>query len=132
MEAKIVLDTTILIDFLRNTEYAISKIEKLSQDNELFTTDINIFELYYGAYIAKDSLENVASIKGLIDTLTILNTDADSMEIAGKLLAELAKKGNLIEFRDALIAGICLKNSLPIITANKKDFEKTGVKIIEA
>ena len=40
----IVVDTDILIDLLREKEYAVLKIEELEKNQELATTDINAFE----------------------------------------------------------------------------------------
>ena len=132
METKVVLDTTVLIDAGRNTNNNIqSKMQILSQNYELCTTGINVFEFYHGAYLSHKADKNIPIVKGILQTLKILNTDIESMEIAGKIMAELDKKGQKMGFRDVLIAGICLTHACPIITSNKKDFERLGVKIIE-
>lgn len=130
METKIILDTTFLVDFLRNKEETLEKIRRLFSKHELCTTDINIFELYYGAYKSKQASKNIAAVKGLINALTVFNTDEESMELAGKLLSELEKKGKTIEMKDILIAGICLIRACPIVTDNKEHFSRMGVKTL--
>ncbi len=49
----IVVDSNVLIDLLREKEYAVNKIKELEKNEELATTDINAFELYFGAYNSK-------------------------------------------------------------------------------
>ena len=131
METKVVLDSTLLVDFMRKKEHAIAAVNKLSEGYELCTTAINVFELFYGANLGSNIEKNIAATKGMLNTLTVFNTNQESMETAGRLLAGLEKKGQKIEIRDVLIAAICLSNSLPIVTANKKHFESTGVNMIE-
>ena len=130
METKVILDTTVLVDFIRNKEDAVSFVKNLSEKYEICTTDINVFELYYGAYLSKQTDKNVAAVKGIVNTLIVFSTTEESMEISAKLLADLDKKGQKIEIKDVLVAGICLLNSCPIATQNKKHFERMGVKIL--
>jgi len=131
METKVILDTSVLIDFIRNEKDAVSFVKNLSDKYEICTTDINVFELYYGAYLSKQTDKNVAAVKGIINTLIVFSTTEESMEISAKLLADLDKKGQKIEIKDVLVAGICLLSSCPIVTQNKKHFERMGVKIVE-
>jgi tRNA(fMet)-specific endonuclease VapC len=131
METKVILDTTVLVDFIRNKENAVSFVKNLSEKYEICTTDINVFELYYGAYLSKQTDKNVAAVKGMVNTIIVFSTTKESMEISAKLLANLDKKGQKIEVKDVLVAGICLLNSCLIATQNKKHFEHMGVKIIE-
>src|SRR3989338_8389923 len=132
METKIILDTSVLVDFIRNKAEAVSFVKDLSEKYEICTTDINVFELYYGAYLSEQTDKNVAAVKGLVNTILVFSTTPESMEIAAKLLADLDKKGQKIEIKDVLVSGICLINSCPIVTANKKHFERMGVKIVES
>ena len=131
METKVILDTSVLIDFIKNRSEAVSLVKKFSENHEICTTDINIFELYYGAYLSKQTDKNIAAVKGLTNTILVFSTTQESMEISGKILAYLDKKGQKIELKDILIAGICLINSCPIATYNKKHFERIGVKLVD-
>ena len=89
----IVIDTDILIDLLRNKTYAIKKIKELEKNEELATTDINAFEIYFGAYNSRDRERNIISAKGLLRNLTIFHTEEDSMETAGRIFAERRARG---------------------------------------
>ena len=63
----VVLDTDILIGFLRNNKEAVSKIsELLAKHVILFTTSINTAELYFGAYLSEKTKENLETLEKLI------------------------------------------------------------------
>lgn len=119
----IVIDTDVLIDLLRDKEYAVSKIRELEKKEGLATTDINAFELYFGAYNSRDKTRNISSTKGLLKTLTLLHTREESMETAGRIFAERKARGKMIEIRDLLIAAIALQNGYRLLTNNREHFE---------
>lgn len=119
----IVIDTDFLIDLLRDKAYAASRIRSLEKNEELATTDINAFELYFSAYNSRDRVRNVTSAKGLLKTLTLMHTEEESMEIAGRIFAERRATGKMIEIRDLLIASIALKNGYKLLTNNRVHFE---------
>ena len=128
---KIILDSDVLIDLLKNIPKTVEKIKALKHDNELGTSDINAFELYLGAYKSRHQEKELADVKGLLNTLFLTSTNEDSMEMAAKILANLEKKGNPIALRDLFIGSICLTNSFKLFTRNKKHFEKIeGLKLV--
>lgn len=120
---KIIIDSDVLIDFLKNIPQTIEKIKELKEDNELGTTDINAFELYLGAYKNTKKEKELADVKGLLNTLFLSSTNEDSMEIAAKILSNLEKRGKPLALRDLFIGSICLANSFKLFTRNKKHFE---------
>jgi len=119
----IVIDTDILIDLLRNKEYAVKKINELEKNEELATTDINAFELYFGAYNSRFKEKNIASTKGLLKAMILFHTHEESMEIAGRIFSEKRAKGKMMEIRDVLIAAIALQNGCRLLTNNRDHFE---------
>jgi len=124
VEDGLIVDTDILIDLLRKKDYAVSLIKKLEDEVELATSAINAFELYRGAYKSRNQEKNLASVKGLLNSLRMLNTDEDSVEIAGKITASLERDGNMMDIRDLLIASIALVNGFGILTNNVGYFNK--------
>lgn len=48
-----------------------------------------------------------------------------------KLLAELRASGRSMPIKDSLIAATALVHGIPIVTLNRRDFEKSGVQIID-
>jgi len=124
LEEGLIVDTDILIDLLRKKDYAVSQIKKLEDKVELATSAINAFELYRGAYKSQNQEKNLASVKGLLNSLRMLNTDEDSMEMAGNMTASLERDGNMMDIRDLLIASIALVNGFGILTNNIRHFNK--------
>jgi len=122
---RICLDTTFLIHFLRNKENAIRKAEELeSQSAELCTTSINAFELYLGAYYSKKP-RRIETVKDLLTDLVVLDVNEKAAEESAKLLSTLTSKGEMIDVRDALIAGAMLANDCYIIiTRNVRHFKR--------
>ncbi|MDI6654765.1 MAG: type II toxin-antitoxin system VapC family toxin [Candidatus Hydrothermarchaeota archaeon] len=117
---RIVLDTTILIEHLRNKSDVINKLENA----ELATTVINAFELYFGAFKSKKVEKNLTAAKGLLSTLDLLYITDSSAEKAGRILAELQTKGKHMEIRDLFIGSIALEEGFSILTHNKQHFER--------
>lgn len=123
VESRIIVDSNILINFLRGRKEEVELIKSLASEKILGTTDVNAFELYYGAYKSSRQDEELAAVKGLLNSLFLVSTNEDSMEIAGKVMVNLEKRGKSIDMRDLFIGAICLTNSFPLLTKNKKHFE---------
>jgi tRNA(fMet)-specific endonuclease VapC len=119
------VDSTLLIDLLRDDNNAISFLKKI-KFSPLYTSEINIFELIQGAYMSDEQVqENVNKITTLASKLTVLKFDRAAAIKAGMISGKLTKKGKKIGEVDCLIAGIALANGVTkIITKNKKHFEK--------
>ena len=119
----IVVDSDILIDLIRKVPQIVDHIKQLESENKLGTTDVNVFELYWGAYKSHKKENELASVKGVLNSLFLASTNKDSMEIAAKIITDLEKKGKVIALRDLFIGAICLTNSFKLLTGNKKHFE---------
>jgi len=116
-----ILDTTFLIDFLRGDPSAIATMQEI-KSSPLFTTEINVFELYFGAYLRGKN--SVASTTALLSQLTVLDLDRRSTLRASAIAAELTRKGRSIDASDILIAGIALAHGVSkIVSRNAKHFE---------
>jgi len=124
VEEGLIVDTDVLIDLLRKKEYAVSLMKQFEDEVELATSAINAFELYRGAYKSENQEKNLTSVNGLLNSLHLLNTDEDSMEMAGKLTASLERDGNMMDIRDLLIASIALVNGFGVLTNNVSHFNK--------
>lgn len=120
----ICLDSDILIDFLRGDPLTTEKINQLEENFELTTTTVNLFELYYGAYKSKKADKNIKATEELITRFKALKFTIKSSNIAGKILAELEKKGETINFRDVMVAGIILENNVILYTRNTAHFKR--------
>ena len=129
----ILLDTSFLIDLLRQRKNAINKAVELVNRDKLATTYVNIYELLIGVYSKKDANygEMLKTIENLTEKIDILALDKDSTIKSAKIGGELMLKGQIIGDTDNMIAGIMLANGInTIITRDKEHFERIkGIKV---
>lgn len=118
----VILDTNIVIDFLKGREPVASIFAGLRKKHRLALTTISVYELSYGA-IASNMLGTVTSFAS---SLHILTFDAEAAYLAAVLDRELSDKGQRIEAADIFIAAIALSKSLPLVTKNVKHFGRIG------
>lgn len=123
------IDSDAIIDFLKGKEEVVELVKKYSE--ELITTEINSFEVFFGVYRnknIKDEEKNAAtSFFSAIDVLPFTQGKK-----AAKLLADLYARGEALEQNDILIGQTFLSNGCSeIITNNSKHFSKIkGLKVI--
>ncbi|MBI2662359.1 type II toxin-antitoxin system VapC family toxin [Candidatus Woesearchaeota archaeon] len=125
-----ILDTSFLIDLIKNKENAFQKAKILDNSSPpLRTTSISIFELRQGIEDINESKKK-EKIEQLLNALGLLNFDLESAKIAGTIFAELERKGEIIEAEDCMIAGIAIHHNEPILTRNSKHFQRIkGLKL---
>lgn len=123
MEDKICLDTDFLVNFLRDKKEEKEYILACGSGIAFATTFINLFELYYGAY-KSGNVQNLLQVEELQHRLRILNLSKSAVKHAGETIAELEKKGEMIDFRDLLIGCVAESEGYCIKTNNAKHFAK--------
>lgn len=129
----VLLDTDILIKFLRKDPSAVKKLSKLIEHHLIIsTTSINIAELYFGAYLSEKKEENLNAVKELILNLEAISFNQNHSEIYGEIRANLQKKGELINELDIFIASIAIERDIKLITRNIKHYEKIDKLQIES
>jgi toxin FitB len=134
----IILDTNVLSELMRAKpdERVVAWLDA-QNSQELKTTAITVAELLYGI----QRLPNGRRKSGLRDAIDLLLAD----ELAGKVLAfddnaarqystlvaEREKAGRPVSAADAQIAAICRNHGAALATRNGKDFDATGVTVID-
>lgn len=120
-----IIDTDILIDFLRNRKESIAFVAQLERKKTILSsTAINAFELYYGVHKSKQSAQTLKATKNLLDRLVLFPLTARSAQRAGRIYAELELQGNPIGLRDTFIAAIALTRKCSIATKNIGHFKR--------
>lgn len=120
------LDTSILIELLRVKPEAKDFVD--SHDEEtILTSSICEAEIYEGVY--REKQENISLKKEVFRKLLekfseTVYFDSEQAEIAGKIRAELSKKGSLIGDLDVLIAAAAMAKNAILVTKNPKHFQK--------
>jgi predicted nucleic acid-binding protein len=125
---RILIDTSIVIDYLRSYDRPKTPFVKLFSDNELYLSSISVFELFNGATSDAKKLD----IEVVCKEVNILDFNLETAKIASEIYRYLRSQNKLIEFRDILISASALQFTLPIATLNQKHFERIEwIKMVE-
>jgi predicted nucleic acid-binding protein len=124
------LDTDLLVAVLRGNPEAEEKIRELDSEGRHATTSVNCFELFYGAYRSREKRSNVAGVESLLQRLDLLPFELEASQKAGEALAALSAGGEVVDFRDAMVAAVAESKSLTLVSRNKEHFSRfRGLKL---
>jgi len=127
---KYLIDTDWIIDHLNGIESVTKKLEKLAPSG-ICTSIISVAELYEGVYGSRNYEDSLSALETFLEGITVLPMDQDVCRIFGRERNKLRKHGNIIGDFDLLIASICLRHNLTLLTNNKEHFERIdSLKII--
>jgi len=121
------IDTTFMIDLLRGNTNAIKKAIDLELEDKVITTEVSVFEIYYGIFHrkGKNIKGYIKKLNKFLDKLEVFPLDRKSSIKAAKIASELTKRGLEIGSHDCMIAGITLSNGCKtIITDNVEHFKR--------
>lgn len=114
--AKIVLDTNILIEILKNNLDVINKLQSLGA--KYYISSISVMELYYGALNKKE----LSKLKKFVNSFEILHFDSSISVNAIELISKYSKSHSL-HLADAVIASTVIEYGYDLYTLNVKDFK---------
>ncbi len=122
---RVCLDTDFLVALLRKRPEAVKKAEELdSAETEISTTSMNAFEIYLGALRSREAAENVERADDLLNSIEILDLTLESSKKSGEILSDLLDRGEAIDLRDAIVAGIALLSGYTLVTRNIEHFRR--------
>ncbi|HMJ04446.1 MAG TPA: type II toxin-antitoxin system VapC family toxin [Conexibacter sp.] len=113
-----VVDTDVLIDYLRGRGPGADLLARLGRGGYRVTA-VTAFELALGSAHRTDP----RPVRALLETSTLPLTPRGGL-LGGEALAALRSEGRGIDVRDALQAGVCLDARLPLVTRNRRHFER--------
>ena len=120
------VDSSVIIDLLRN-KLPERTLRELSQEDQLCTSEIVVYEVLCGIYSAQHSTEQrLKEFTAILDSFTFIfpverATSVRAAQIAGRL----SKSGLTAQHNNILIAGSLLANGCKrFFTKNVKDFER--------
>ena len=120
-----ILDTTFVIDFFKNSRPAVLKLKNLDEKGEtILITSITIFEIWQGIGPEKEG-----SISSFAESIEILDFDSKSAKRAGEIHSGLKSKGALINVGDSMIAGIAMHNGQTLLTRDEHFARVKGLMI---
>ena len=122
---KLVVDTSVIIDFLRSKNKADSLLYEIAQE-DLSISIVTHTELYAGKSVWENS-EAKEALEKVLAGMSLVTLDKRISERAGHI-----KSYTDISLIDALIAATALIGNKELATLNLKDFEKVkGIKIFK-
>jgi predicted nucleic acid-binding protein len=115
---RILLDTSVLIDLLRNRNDRGNFVAGLLQaKHSLATSVVNIAELYAGMLPAERS-----NTENLLSGLMCLGISGTAARLGGQLKGTWAKRGHSLTLSDTLIAAVAIEQNCALLTDNQKHF----------
>lgn len=124
---KILVDTNIIIDFLRRKDKKNSRLELMFNDSSYTAviSSVTVSELYAGQGMDKETERH--DVEQLIAGMEILFPDFPIAQLTGEIMRKLNYN---IDFEDSQIAATALYQNLPLLTFNTKDFKRIkGLKL---
>jgi predicted nucleic acid-binding protein len=126
------LDTTILVDFLRRQDPARQAVQAMEEAGErVGTTEVNAFELLLGAYASgRANPGRLAAVEKLLNRLEVIPLNRAGAVRAAQVLSALRAGGRDGGVLDALIAGITLASGYDTIVSRDEGFRRIpGLKV---
>jgi len=130
---RVCLDTDVLIDYLRKPSNEIKSVMECVFEKKLNAciTSINAFEIWFGAYLAPEKAQLAECTEEFLGQLEVMDFDYESSVEAGRVLADLRKRGEPIEIRDLFVGCICKVSGMPLVTRNLRHYRRIrGLKVL--
>ena len=133
----IIVDTNVVSELMRpDPSPAVRQWVRAHPARELCTTAVTVAEIRYGlerlpSGQRKDRLLAAASDLFLAFGQSVLPFDVVAAEWYGRIVSHRDGLGRPIEGFDAQIAAICRAHGAAVATRNVKDFEATGISVID-
>lgn len=122
----ILLDTTVIIDVLRDRRERRNLLRELLQGGHtLACCGINVTEVYAG--MRPHEAGTVASLFRRLEYVEISSVAAQN---AGRMMQEWRSKGRTLSLPDAVVAAVALSAGLALATDNARDFPMTDLKLL--
>ncbi len=125
---RVLVATTILIDFLRKQKKEKSRLWKLREEYQNLTiSSISVFELFAGA----TNDQKIDDVRKLLKWFDILDFDEAIAEETGEIFKKMRRENKLIEYRDLFIGNTAVFYNMKLATLNVKHFENIpGLEIL--
>ena len=120
--SKFLIDTDVLIDFLRGKDGALDLLKSFPDDSISCCSVVTVGELFAGM-LGSEKEKTVE----LIDSLEIIPIDRGIAELAGKIKKDT--KSHKIELDDCFIAATSLIHNAELVTGNYKHYPVKGLRV---
>jgi tRNA(fMet)-specific endonuclease VapC len=125
------VDTDIIIYWLRGKHPQISqKIEEIDS-NALRLSAITVAELYFGAHNSSKPQENLQLLEELLAEVQVIPFEVSTAAVFGQVKTQLRQSGYTISDSDIFIAATALAHGMILVTNNEKHFGLVARLMIE-
>ncbi len=119
---KFLLDTNVVISLLKDERSGLARRLRQCSPGEVGISSVVTHELYFGVFKSQRVDVNLAVVDRL--SFEVLEFTREDSREAGRVRADLAKRGSPIGPYDVLIAGQALARKLVLVTGNSKEFSR--------
>lgn len=124
--ASCLVDTDIIIDFLRQRDYAKALLEHRAEEGLLAISTITHLEIYQGMKANEEEATNA-----FLDGLLSIPVHVSIARQAGRLLGNLRSSGITVGIADSIIAATALELGVPLLTNNVEHYPFPSLNIIK-
>jgi tRNA(fMet)-specific endonuclease VapC len=104
---------------------------RIPPTERLAVTAIGVGELMHGVFKSSRVDENLARLGVLLGAVTVLPYDEMAASLFGRIKADLERAGETLGDLDLQIASIALEHGVPLITHNRRHFQRVPGLAIE-
>ena len=123
---KLLLDTSICIYIIKRKPVTVLERFQAYQVGDIGISSITLSELRFGIAKSEHQAKNANALEGFITPLEIVPFGEEAALAYGKIRATLEKTGTIIGPMDMLIAAHAVVLSIPLVTNNKREFERVS------
>ncbi len=123
--AAYLLDSSVLIDYLRGRPDVVARVDALAvEGNQLGTSAVNVAEVFSGMFEHERP-----HTERLLSSLAFWDIEYPVARQAGEMRSALRRQGVRAGVADALIGAVALQRNATMLTANVRDFQFAGLAV---
>lgn len=126
MNQKIIVDTSIWIEYFKNNEKIVQIIENGLNSNSIYITGPVVSELLQGVKTEQE----FDMLSGCIDAVPYLECTAEDWIKAGRISFILRRKGITVPLTDVIISAVAIRNNAKICTLDYHFSSIDGVDLL--
>jgi tRNA(fMet)-specific endonuclease VapC len=121
--ARVLLDTDILSEIIKKKDPAVvaRATEYLAEERRFTVSVLSVTEVVYGFHrLGRE--DRIVQFGALIAGHEVLAFEMTTATPAGRIYADLERRGTPVGLADVMIAAVALQHGLPVITGNTSHF----------